>query len=231
MNIAQFINVALLWPPCGSHVAICALFSHMIIFVSYGGNCSTASQLGSAMPCNCHIWQRLGLCRQILIKLDLCSVALKGAGKRPGTCFTSAAGTALQRLITETGGLERTFGGFLDVNETAQVQMTVRLHNADVEVTSQLCLCFLDEPLTTISPSVLKPNSLLPSLHSVCCNRWDLPSYHGDNSRLSVQSEVRGESEACFPVVLGAVWNVIAVISVFSWAVTLPIWTQTNTWT
>lgn len=39
--------------------------------------------------------------RQILIKLDLCSVALKGAEKRPSTCFTSVAAITRQSLITE----------------------------------------------------------------------------------------------------------------------------------
>ena len=40
---------------------------------------------------DCHIWQPPGVYRQIFIKLDLCSVALKGAGKGPSTCFTSVA--------------------------------------------------------------------------------------------------------------------------------------------
>lgn len=44
-----------------------------------------------------------GFYRQILIELDLSLVALKGAGTRPSTCFTSAAGIARRSLITAAG--------------------------------------------------------------------------------------------------------------------------------
>lgn len=72
-------------------------------------------------------------------------MALKGAGKRPSTCFTSVAGTVQQRLITERQDSDKTrrrserkFGGFLDINETIQVQMAVGPHKTYREVMSEL---------------------------------------------------------------------------------------------
>lgn len=81
-------------------------------------------------------------------------MALKGAGKRPSTCFTSVAGIAQQSLITELQDseqtqrrLERKFRGILrsDVNETIsyQVQMTMRLLSRHTKHTGSLHECIV----------------------------------------------------------------------------------------
>lgn len=76
-------------------------------------------------------------------------MALKGAGKRPSTCFISVAGIAQQSLITKLQDSEQTqrrkFRGFLpsDVNETISyhVQITYRIYR---KLTSVYCLWLVE---------------------------------------------------------------------------------------